>query len=97
MWPALHRVHQSVLARAEPPQQRIPVLGNRGQSPSGEMLTISGANWFSRRGGTCRLHAIYEPSVYVGKVGKTVKYGWEPIPAEAQNLKMAQVDVQAGL
>jgi hypothetical protein len=61
------------------------------------MLTISGANWFSRRGGTCRLHAIYEPSVYVGKVGKTVKYGWEPIPAEAQNFKMAQVDVQAGL
>src|SRR5450759_1637434 len=23
------------------------------------MLTISGADWFSRRGGTCRLHAIY--------------------------------------
>src|SRR5260370_14113773 len=35
------------------------------------MLTISGANWFSRRGGTCRLHAIYEPTVYLyGESGR---------------------------
>jgi hypothetical protein len=25
---------------------------------------FSGAEWFSRRGGTCRLHATYEPTVY---------------------------------
>jgi hypothetical protein len=29
------------------------------------MLTISGSDWFSRRGGACRLHAIHEPSVYL--------------------------------
>ena len=35
------------------------------------MLTISGANWFSRRGGTRRLHAIYEPTVYLyGESGR---------------------------
>src|SRR6059036_592434 len=46
------------------------------------MLTISGADWFSRRGGTCRLHAIYmnQPFIYMGKVGETVKYGWERHP-----------------
>ena len=45
------------------------------------MLAISGANWFSRRGGTCRLRAIYMTvylqCIYMGKVGATVKYGWE--------------------
>ena len=42
------------------------------------MLTISGADWFSRRGGTCRLHAIYiyERNVrYKGIAGEIVKYG----------------------
>ena len=58
------------------------------------MLTISGSDWFSRRGGACRLHAIYEPSVYyMRNVGEAVKDGWQPIAAEAQNLRMAQVDV----
>jgi hypothetical protein len=42
--------------------------------PFEEMLTISGANWFSRRSGTCRLHAIYmnQPCIYIGKVKETV-------------------------
>ena len=46
------------------------------------MLTISGANWFGRRAGTCQLHAIYmnQPCIYVGKVGETVKYGWARHP-----------------
>src|SRR5262245_31247377 len=46
------------------------------------MLTVSGANWFGRRAGTCRLHAIYmnQPCIYVGKVGETVKYGWARHP-----------------
>ena len=41
------------------------------------MIAISGADWFSRRGGTCRLHAIFmnQPCIYMGKVGETVKHG----------------------
>jgi hypothetical protein len=32
--------------------------------------------------------------IYMRKVGEAVKDGWQPIAAEAQNLRMAQVDVQ---
>ena len=31
--------------------------------------------------------------IYMRKVGEAVKDGWQPIAAEAQNLRMAQVDV----
>src|SRR6266404_6284910 len=61
---------------AEPPQQRILVLAIETK-PLGEVLTTSGANWFSRRGRTCRLH---QPYIYMGKVGETVKFGWERHP-----------------
>jgi hypothetical protein len=30
--------------------------------------------------------------IYMRKVGEAVKDGWQPIAAEAQNLRMAQVD-----
>jgi hypothetical protein len=51
------------------------------------MLTISGANWFGRRAGTCRLHAIYDQSwIYVGKVGETVKYGWARHPRRGRSV-----------
>jgi hypothetical protein len=57
------------------------------------MLTISGSDWFSRRGGACRLHAIMNQAcIYMRKVGEAVKDGWQPIAAEAQTLRMAQVD-----
>jgi hypothetical protein len=37
--------------------------------------SIIGADWFSLRGGTCRLHGIHinQPCMWVGKVGETVK------------------------
>ena len=40
--------------------------------PFEEMLTISGADWFSHRGGTCRLRAIYLDQLYI-HVGKADK------------------------
>jgi hypothetical protein len=30
--------------------------------------------------------------IYMRKVGEAVKDGWQPIAAEAQNLRMAQID-----
>jgi len=41
------------------------------------MLTISGADWFSRRGGTCRLHAIHvnQLRAYMEMAGEIVKRG----------------------
>jgi hypothetical protein len=42
---------------AKPPQQRI--LALTIETPREEMLTISGAEWLSRRSGACRLNAIY--------------------------------------
>ena len=48
------------------------------------MLTISGANWFGRRAGTCRLHAIYmnQPCIYVGK--------WEKLSSTAGRAILAK-------
>ena len=50
------------------------------------MLTISGANWFGRRAGTCRLHAIYEPTVYLcGESGRNcqVRLGAPSSPGDS--------------
>src|SRR5262249_5262995 len=84
------------LLAAEPPQQRILVLAIE-PSPSEEMLTISGADWFGRRAGTCRLHAIYmnQPCIYVGKVGETVKYGWARHPRQARSARRCAACVRA--
>src|SRR5262245_1306458 len=53
------------------------------------MLTISGATWFARRAGTCRLHAIYmnQPCIYVGKVGETVKDGFARHPRRGRSAR----------
>jgi hypothetical protein len=63
------------------------------------MLTISGADWFSRRGGTCRLHAIYEPTVRGMEIAKEiVNYGsaaWHPRRRHALDGNML-VSVLAG-
>ena len=51
------------------------------------MLTISGAVWFSRRSGTCRLHAIYEPTVcYMEKVEKLSSLAGSAILAGEQSV-----------
>jgi len=51
-------MRQRLSLAAEPTQQRILVLAME-INPFEEMLTISGAAWFNRRGRPyCRLHAI---------------------------------------
>jgi hypothetical protein len=89
LWPALHPIHEvdAVLGgdRATPTTNSC--AGNRDKALREEMLTICGANWFGRRAGTCRLHAIYDqPWVYVGKVGETVKYGWARHPRRGRSV-----------
>ena len=61
------------------------------QSPSEEMLTNSGTDWFSRRGGTCRLHAnIYEPTVYLyGESGRNCQ-----APGKAAEEKLDRATVE---
>ena len=52
------------------------------------MLTISGANWFGRRGRTCRLHAIYEPTVHLcGQSGRNcqVRLGAPSSPGDSRS------------
>jgi hypothetical protein len=61
-------------AAADPPQRRILVFAV-DKSP-GEVLTISRAVRFSRRGSVCQLHAIHEPIVlYLGVAEEIVKSG----------------------
>ena len=84
LWPALHPIHEvdAVLAGGRAPQQRILVPAIETKPLGGNAHNFWRANWFGRRVGTCRLHAIYmnQPCIYVGKVGETVKYGWARHP-----------------
>src|SRR2546422_6480656 len=64
--------HAPLLLAADPPANELFAVKN--MSPE-KMLTISGADRFSRRGGTCRLHAIFmnRSLLHVGFAGGIVK------------------------
>src|SRR5262245_13519713 len=89
LWPALHPIHDvdAVLAGGRATPTTNSCAGNR--DPSEETLTISGANWFGRRAGTCRLHAIYiEPTVYLcGESGRNcqVRLGGPSSPRDSRS------------
>jgi hypothetical protein len=96
LWPALHPIHEvdAVLAgdRATPTTNSC--AGNRDKAPREEMLTISGANWFGRRAGTCRLHAIYDQSwIYVGKVNRC--YGSAEPATRSHTSAIASISARA--
>ena len=70
----MRRVNQSV-KEARPSCPNNDPCTRSGQ-PSEEMLRIFGADWLSRRGGTCRLHAIHmnQLCIHIEKVREIVKY-----------------------
>jgi hypothetical protein len=80
---SIHEV-DAVLAGGRATATTNSCTGNRDK-PLGKVLTISGANWFSRRGRTCRLHAIYEPTVSLyGEGGRNCQV-WLGAPSSPGN------------
>jgi hypothetical protein len=84
----IHEV-DAVLAGGRATATTNSCTGNRDKAP-GEVLAISGANWFSRRGRTCRLHAIYEPTVCLyGESGRNCQV-WLGAPSSPGNSRSPQ-------
>ena len=99
-WTAAHLVHQYMRQTqfslaAEPTQQRILALA-MAMKPFGRNALNSGTEWFSRRGGTRRLHATYmkhQSGIYMGKVGETVKHPATWVKIAKANCKPPAVPV----